>query len=186
MGGRIRNSSSWLLAQFAEVVGLTNKFLQKWPNHRIDQITSSDLLQSCLWNLITSKNFLVQSCGLKIIRNFSNCCSKVLIASSFRTGLKEIMKIFSNRSSKILIARIFRTGLKNSRQTLQIFTATYYGLQVFSERDTKIMRNFSNFLQQGTELHAFSEMDSKFMTNFSNVRSEVLIVSIFRTGLKIQ
>jgi hypothetical protein len=80
----------------------------------------------------------------------------------------------------------FRTGLKNSRQTLQIFTATYYGLQVFSELDTKIMRNFSIFLQQGTELHAFSEMDSKFMTNFSNVRSEVLIVSIFRTGLKIQ
>jgi hypothetical protein len=82
VGGRIRNSSSWLLAQFREVVGLTNKFLQKRPSHRIDQITSSDLPQSCLWNLITAKNFLVhrekrcsQSCGLKIMRNFSNPCS---------------------------------------------------------------------------------------------------------------
>lgn len=82
VGGRSWNSSSWLLAQFAEVVGLTNKFLQKRPSHRIDQITSSDLLESCLWNLITAKNFLVlrekrcnQSCGLKIMRNFSNPCS---------------------------------------------------------------------------------------------------------------
>jgi hypothetical protein len=64
-------------------------------------------------------------------------------------------------SNILLIASIFRTGHKNNEKLLKS-------------------------LQQGTELHAFFEMDSKFMKNFSNVRREVLIASIFRTGLKIR
>jgi hypothetical protein len=114
VGGRIRNSSSWLLVQFAEVVGLTNKFLQ---NGLVTGLIGSQarICWSPVCGTLSQPRtflFLEKKDAIRVVDWKSWEISQILAAESdankcaliFRTGLGNHEKLLISLQRSTLIA----------------------------------------------------------------------------------